>query len=509
MKSYSYNLGFRLNKVAKEFGDKIALYYPGSISYTFRELESKSNQYSYHLEDLGLESGDVIAILNNKSFDALCLMLGAIKIGVIYTNLDPDSPKERLGKMLDTCNPNIIFIDDIGREFIEDNKFPYPSKRISNESSKLAGFDNKPHSKQNLVTGACAAYIMFTSGSTGFPKGAVMSHNNLLNLVDWAKDTFNITSNDRFTSVNPIYFDNSVFDFYGSIFNGASIVPFSIENTKNPKDLVRLIDETNCTNWFSVPSMLIYLLTTKALRKDNFKSIKKIVFGGEGFSKNQLKKLYQFFGETKEFFNVYGPTECTCICSSYQISSDDFQDLSSFAPLGKIAPNFEYYIDSNGSNLNEGELCLLGPNVGLGYFNDLERTSNSFIQHPERKYHSIMYKTGDLVYLDNDGLLQIKGRVDNQIKHMGYRIELEEVESGMNQLNGVKESAAVYKELGNGIGYIVGFLAVEEGLEYKMFKEELLAILPSYMIPREIIQMKILPKNQNGKIDRNQLKNSL
>ena len=169
---------------------------------------------------------------------------------------------------------------------------------------------------------------------TGFPKGALMSHNNLLNFIQWGKETFQVTRDDIFTNANPIYFDNSVFDFYTSIFNGTTLVPLSHDLVKNAGQLVKAINDSGCTIWFSVPSLLVYLLTTKSLKKEDFKTIKRISFGGEGFPKNKLKQLYEMFGDRMTLYNVYGPTECTCICSSYTISSSDFENMNELAPLG-------------------------------------------------------------------------------------------------------------------------------------------------------------------------------
>jgi D-alanine--poly(phosphoribitol) ligase subunit 1 len=280
---------------------------------------------------------------------------------------------------------------------------------------------------------------MFTSGSTGFPKGAVMTHANVANLIDWSRETFSITTDDVLTNVNPLYFDNSVFDFYSALFNGATLTPFSKEETSDPKLLVEKVDAATCTLWFSVPSLLMFLQTMRATDGKHLRSIRRFVFGGEGYPKAKLKSLFDTYANTSEFFNVYGPTECTCICSSYRVTQSDFDDLQGLPPLGHIAANFDYLIV-------DGELCLLGPNVGLGYYNDPERTAQSFVQNPMNdKFIDIMYRTGDLVRLNPaDGKLYIEGRKDNQIKHMGYRIELEEIEAALHCLDYVSEAAVLH-----------------------------------------------------------------
>ena len=157
--------------------------------------------------------------------------------------------------------------------------------------TQFTSYSNEKWAGTSEIHGGNPAYIMFTSGSTGFPKGALMSHNNLLNFIQWGKETFQVTGEDIFTNANPIYFDNSVFDFYTSIFNGATFVPLSHELVKNAAQLVKAINASGCTIWFSVPSLLVYLLTTKSLSKNDFKTIKRISFGGEGFPKNKLKAI--------------------------------------------------------------------------------------------------------------------------------------------------------------------------------------------------------------------------
>jgi len=347
-------------------------------------------------------------------------------------------------------------------------------------------------------------YIMFTSGSTGFPKGAAMTHANLMSLIEWSRATYDITTNDVFTNVNPLYFDNSVFDFFASLFNAATLAPFSYETLKDPNAIVKYANSVKPTIWFSVPSMLVYLLTTKALSEKDLTTLRVFTFGGEGFPKPKLKKLYELFGDRVELINVYGPTECTCICSSYKISEKDFEDMVSLASLGKIAPNFSaVLLDAKDGGF---ELGLSGTQIGVGYYNDKERTEKSFIQNPHnRLFREIIYKTGDLVSIDDQGYLFFNGRVDNQIKHMGYRIELEEIESIVNNISGVNECGVIYKKLSIG-GHIISYVAGESNLNKEYLLQELRNLLPPYMIPKIIRIVDVLPKNRNGKIDRVELK---
>lgn len=505
---YIFNLSQRFNQIILKFGERIAIRYPDGQEYTYIEIDKISNNLSALLDVYKLKKGDVIAIFNEKSITSYCLMLACIKTGVIYTNLDVESPIVRLEKIIINCEPKVIFSDE---KLID----PHPELKVTFNSIpivQLKAFSNynlKKSFKQkiNFIEGSSPLYIMFTSGSTGFPKGATMSHSNVLNFIDWGRTTFSVSENDVFTNANPIYFDNSVFDFYVSIFNGATLVSLSHNLVKKPTELVKAINSSSCTIWFSVPSLLVYLLTTKVLTESDFPSIKKIIFGGEGFPKNKLHSLFQIYGNRIDLINVYGPTECTCICSSYLISSLDFEIMNELAPLGNIAPNFNYYIlPSNKNETNLGELCLIGPCVGLGYYNDLERTTSSFIQDQRVKYAQIMYRTGDLVERAPNGYLHFKGRVDNQIKFMGYRIELEEIEAAFSSLNYINEVGVIHEKITEELGIIKVFVSVNKNIEPTEILNNIKQIVPSYMVPRKLIILDALPKNQNGKIDRNQLK---
>jgi D-alanine--poly(phosphoribitol) ligase subunit 1 len=216
-----------------------------------------------------------------------------------------------------------------------------------------------------------------------------------------------------------------------------------------------------------------------------------------------LKQLYDLVGGTVDLENVYGPTETTCICSCHTIRESDFDDMASLATLGYLAPNFDYEILCQDERPGFGELLLTGPQVGLGYYNDPERTAAAFIQNPANNlFRELGYRTGDLVERDGDGRLHFRGRVDFQIKHLGYRIELEEVEAALNRVEGVREAAALYRRMGDGLGMIVAFAAVDDDLKGSAIIDTLRTLLPVYMVPAKIETRAQLPKNANGKIDR-------
>jgi D-alanine--poly(phosphoribitol) ligase subunit 1 len=509
MKTHYFNLANYFYDVVLENADEKALIYSNGI-VSYQELNALSNQLARYFLSLGVLKRDVIGIFNTKSPLGYAAMLAALKIGAIYTNIDEKNPISRLEKILQTCQPKILVSDiycDVSH-LAKKLNIPFIDLSTDHHFSKQ-NTENLEISK--TIVGNSPAYIMFTSGSTGIPKGVVISHENVLSFLGWSIRHHSITKKDRFAQVSPLYFDNSVFDFYTALFSGASLVPIDRETLKNPLKLVKLVDELCCTIWFSVPSLLVYLLTMRVLNKQTLQSIRIFTFGGEGFPKNELKKLHDLYSSNAKLVNVYGPTEGTCICSSYEISKKDFEDMSILAPLGRMNPNFDYLIVDNDLDVvlkgEKGELCLTGSNIGLGYYNDLEKTNNSFIQNPlVRTHRDIIYKTGDIVYESND-LLWFAGRQDNQIKHMGYRIELEEIESALNGLDYISQSAVLYHRVHENYGKIIAFLTCANNVTKEKIITDLVQILPEYMLPNIIEICGELPKNSNGKVDKVRLKN--
>jgi len=511
---YLFNLGLKFESVVEKYTNNTALTFENGDSVSYDQLNRRANQFARFLIALGITAKDVIAISGVKEIDTFLAIIACLKIGAIYTVFDPDSPAERVSKIFKSAGPKAFIVDrpqqdKLSAVILESN--PHVIYIEEGLRERLSGYSQENLADTAAVTGENPAYIMFTSGSTGFPKGAVMTHQNVLNFIQWSVDTYRISPGDVLTNVNPLYFDNSVFDVYSSLFSGASLVPFTKKTVINPQLLTDLIDQRKCTIWFSVPTLLVFLQTMKALNKNNFKYIRRIIFGGEGYPKPKLKLLFDLYGDRAELFNVYGPTECTCICSSYKITREDFEELHGYPPIGYLIPNFSYLLlDENNHKVADdqlGELCLMGPNVGKGYFNDPERTAGSFMRNPlNEKYHEVMYKTGDLLkYNPKDGKLYIAGRSDNQIKHMGYRIELEEIENAICRLNGVSQAAALHGAV-RGLSRIVAVVSTTDALQQAQVIQQLRAIIPDYMVPSEIHFVNELPRNPNGKIDRKGLK---
>jgi len=505
----NHNLGLLFENIVDKYGKLNAIVFNKEYVVTYNELDGLSNQIANALHKNKLSSDDVILISGDKSLDMFATIIAALKAGITYCVYDPSGPLDRLKRITNVCNPQLI-INSSKDEFILNSGLVdfvvLEYKEIKKQALLLSPNRN---AKVSNTLGNQLAYIMFTSGSTGTPKGAMISHDNVATLLDWSLDNFTFGPGELLANVSPSYFDNFVFDFYSSLFSGASIVPFNSQDIADPYTLLQSIDDLGCTSWFSVPTMLIYLQNMRLLTQSSLKKIRRIIFGGEGYPKSKLVDVFNMFNERIDFYNVYGPTECTCICSCYKVSQDDFEILDGFLPLGRMIPNFKYYILDNNlqpsSVGGNGELCLYGPAIGQGYCNDLNRTEVVFVKDPFcSRYSRIIYRTGDIVnYNTEDDKLYILGRLDNQVKHMGYRIELEEIEICVTQLKYVNQACCVYNVINN-LSVLTLFVSTNQK-ELKVIRDDIKNLIPKYMIPSKIHTIDKLPLNSNGKVDRKAL----
>jgi D-alanine--poly(phosphoribitol) ligase subunit 1 len=510
-RDYIFSVGAAYGQIAERQGDAPALKMCDGDVVSYGSLNRRANQLAGVLGRRGVRRGDVVGIVHTKTLACYAGMLAALKLGAAYVNLDDLNPPTRSAHIFGSCRPKVVLGERLPgplREAAERAGATILDLAEPENARDLAAAGDADPDEVGLVTGADPAYIMYTSGSTGVPKGAIITHGGVLNFGAWAGSRFAIASVDTLTNVNPMYFDNSVFDLYAALLNGASLAPIPRDVLADGPAMLAALEATRCTIWFSVPSLLIYLTTMRLLSPERLPSVRTFVFGGEGYPKPELRKLFAAFGGRSTLVNVYGPTECTCICSAWDVSAADLEDPNGLVTLGPVAENFSMLVvDEAGQPVGAngtGELCLLGPQVGLGYVNDPERTASAFVNNPANAaWPERMYRTGDRVAVAADGRsLDFVGRKDNQIKHMGYRIELDEIEAALNQLDGVVQSAVLQIAGRRTSKMLVACVSTTPEASEAALRDGLATLLPPYMIPQRFELRRELPKNANGKVDR-------
>ncbi|WGD52053.1 amino acid adenylation domain-containing protein [Bradyrhizobium sp. CB1650] len=499
----AYNLGLKFEQIVKASPSAPALLCEGR-THDFRGLNELANRFARWLAARGVVAGQVVCLELPKIVEAYALAIACLKLGAPYAYLDPAAPGERARLMLARCAPALTVSTREGEG---------PRVVIAGEPARaglreeLEGFAGENLAETGLITGTDPAYVMFTSGSTGEPKGVVIPHQGVLHLVDWAHSDLRIGPGDRLTNVNPIYFDNSVFDIYAGLLNGAAIVALDALRGRRPADLVDEIARSGCTFFFAVPTLFMYLDSMNLLTPDRLPGVRRFMFGGEGFPLARLRRFYDAFAGRALLINCYGPTETSCICSGFEITAEVFRAADGLPPLGRLNPNFSYRI------LDEelrpvapgsiGELWLGGPCVGLGYINNPDETARRFRQDPLTGGHrSVLYRTGDLVELEvQSGLLRFRGRADNQVKLHGYRVELEEIDHAIASYPGITRALTAVLQDGAGPGRLVaaysGAVTGEADLA-----AHCKARLPAYMVPSRFVWLEAMPTNANGKADR-------
>ena len=493
--TFKGNLGQRLLKLILDEKETPA-FEDATCSISLHSLVASAFSITNYLKNKGLRKHQKIVIYNDKSNIGYLLMLACNIMGIAYSNIDPKLPKDRKKNVLATLDPTEIFdlFNGPCREEIEK-----AAKLYDTISFPMCDFKNMVDSVETDTI----SYIMLTSGSTGAPKGVAVSHHSVGNFIDWSRQEFEIKRNSRLSGINQIYFDNSVFDFYCSIYNGACIVPVASDILLNSQTTTIFLSQKKITHWFSVPSYLNYCASMKSFTDSRLNSLRHIIFGGEAYPKSLLKKVFKVYGKRAQFYNVYGPTEATCMCSSYKVSKEDFLNSDELCPLGKISGNFEWLI-ANMDATGVGELILEGPQIANGYLNDNEKTSEKFeFSSSKTGVLKKSYRTGDLVKLNNKNYLMFVGRKDFQIKHMGYRIELEEIELQLLKYFKLTEVSVIYKKCTTELnGRIIAFIVPENSEMDKNSLNAFIMSLPKYMRPDEVKLLEKLPKTRNGKIDR-------
>ncbi|TPQ36267.1 thioester reductase [Bradyrhizobium guangdongense] len=471
--------------------------------HSFGELKSLAERCAASLAARGIAKGDVVALQLPKRRITYALLLGCLRLGAPYVFIDPKNPAERSQRILAQLHPKLLFsLSDTA------NPFGATLKLSDGDEEGWLGDASAAHAATiSPIAGTDPAYVMFTSGSTGEPKGAVIPHQGVLSLIEWARDMLHASPRERFTSINPLHFDNSVFDVYCGLFNGAALVPVETSEVSNPASWVKMIRAAQASVMFAVPTLFLILDQLGLLTPQSLPDLRTFQFGGEGYPIGKLREFHARFAGRARLINVYGPTETSCICSSIEITPDILTAPDSeFPPLGAMHPDFTHAIlDDEQKQVAQGEpgeLWIGGPCVGLGYYANAQESAARFRQDPRQDhYRAIFYRSGDRVREDEHGRLWFHGRVDNQVKIRGHRIELEEIDLAVQSLTGVRRALAVVLDGADGSEIAVAYVA-DRVIPSKEITVRCRETLPAYMCPARIVQLEELPRNANGKVDR-------
>ena len=491
----------------QKFGDKTAIVDKhGSI--TFSDLWHQALLLGKQIYNRFGCNNTPVVVNAEKGIMAIVALVAVQLSGNIYVPFDPVTPKQRRNKILHELGDHHIIDVSAQGYLLDDVLYQADSGQNSNlmqnlEVEALALLENRK-SLDPL-------YIIFTSGTTGTPKGVTIANASVIDYIDWAIETYAISEKEIIANQAPLYFDNSVLDLYLTFARGCTLHLLAPESFMFPTEVLDYIKQHSINFIFFVPSVLVNIARLDLLKDyqkdEQLEHLAKILFAGEPMPLNTLRYLRQHFPNAL-LSNLYGPTEIT-VDAIYWIFPSELAKINS-VPLGIACKNTEILLlDENETPVREpdtvAEICIGGTGVALGYWNNTEKTREVFIQHPEHSDPSdIVYKTGDLGYLSGkDGLIYMTGRKDNQIKHQGYRIELGEIENAMNNMELIQQSCVEYNEVKQ---EIVAFYAAQWEVSVPDLRAQLAEQLPAYMIPRRYIRLPVIPLTANGKIDRRQIR---
>lgn len=490
-----------LENSAQNYPDKIA-FADSSSEISFSLLKSRAQAMASGISKY-VQPRQPVVFLAEKSTLTMTGFMGAVYAGCFYVLIDPRHPVHRIQTILSTLDTSLLIADKTRMKLAQSLGFEGNILSLEQLSETPTDLEKLEKIRKDMLD-IDPLYAIFTSGSTGVPKGVVVSHRSTIDFIDVFTKTFDITENDVIGNQAPFDFDVSVKDIYSGLKTGARVEIIPRGYFSFPTKLMDFLCDRNVTTLIWAVSALCFVTTMNGLEYRLPEKLKKIMFSGEVMPIKHLNKWRSFLPNA-QYVNLYGPTEITCNCTYYIV--DRQFDENQVLPLGVPFENERVFLlDENNCEVKQpeilGELCVSGTALSMGYYKNWEKTNEVFVQNPlNDRYIEPIYRTGDLAKYDKDGLMYYVTRKDFQIKHMGHRIELSEIEVAMNALDGVNRACCIYWQEKQKI------LAFYDGnAQQQDIITQLKSVLPSFMIPNVFQCMENLPMTKNGKIDRGLLK---
>lgn len=503
---------------AARYPEREAVRFSGQ-SLTYDALERRANQLAHTLLAEGVQRGDRVGIYMNKGLESAVALYGIMKAGAAYVPLDPFAPAGRLSFVIQNCGIRWLVSSDLKRdglaEMAEQTELQViiglaapaglPLRTLSWDEVATA-----PDTPPNIsLTEQDLAYILYTSGSTGDPKGIMHTHRSGLTFAEWGVDTYGLHGGDRLSNHAPLHFDLSTFDFFAGALAGATTVIIPEALTKFPVNLARLIQNEQITVWYSVPYALIQLLLNGAMERHDLTSLRWVLFAGEPFPTKHLRPLMDRLPQAR-FSNLYGPTE-TNVCTFYHVTPLP-EGSDEPIPIGEPCTNVEaLVVDGDVQPVapgEVGELLIRSPLVMRGYWGRPDLSTKGFyVRQRFADSGDVFYRTGDLVSLEPDGNYRYLGRKDRQIKTRGYRVELDEIEVALLSHPAVEEAAVYPVPDGDGSNLIAAAVTARAGatVEVDTLLVHIAAQLPPYAVPSKLTVLTQFPRTSTGKINRRAL----
>jgi amino acid adenylation domain-containing protein len=514
-----------LQESAAKYPNNVAVRFKGD-SLKYKDLNFLSDHLAASLINHGSQAKGRIGLYMEKTPHAVAAIFGILKSGSCYVPLDPTGPIDRHAAIINDCGLEHLIVDKTKiaklRQILEQTrslKYVYAidadEKELTQKLESIKMVDAKDITAAEADIAAQTAdldaedlgYILYTSGSTGQPKGVTISHRASLAFVNWAQETFTIGPEDTVSSHAPLHFDLSVLDIFATIKAGATICIVPPGLSWFPTSLAEFIDIEGITVWYSVPMVLTQLIQHGKLQDRDLSKIRVVLFAGEVFPTSYLRQIMSMLPNA-EFYNLYGPTE-TNVCTYY--AATEIPETDAPIPIGVLCCEDQAVIlDDHQSPVDcgeIGELYVSGPTLMSGYWNDENKTENSIFELSVCGKTQRAYRTGDLVRLLEDGNIAYHGRADHMIKSRGYRIELGEIESVLTSHDNICEAVAwgvPDEKIGKRIAcaIVLNESADLSEIEIKLFCSKR---LPKYMIPDIIRFLNAMPRTSTNKIDRKQL----